>query len=130
MHQLSIDNWDFQGKPLVLDKAFMGSSKLKRKRGVVLTMGGCRRPWHTQLESEPQLNHGESYIYGKISEKIDLSSGSIEWILNRKKEVDRQSVQRLFRALTHHQNPLIIQCMILLQFALGMLYMERLATQS
>lgn len=75
----------------------MNSSKVKRKRGVVLTAEGYQKLWQAQLESELQSNDGKSYTYEEISEKTGLDNGTIKRILTRKEGVDKRSIDRFFR---------------------------------
>ena len=75
----------------------MNSSKVKRKRGVVLTTEGYQKLWQAQLESEIQANEGESYTYEEISERTGLDNGTIRRILGRQEGVDKRSIMRLFR---------------------------------
>lgn len=75
----------------------MGSSKPKRKRGVVLTKSGYQKFWQTQLDSEIEDNEGKGYTLEKISEKADLDHGTVRRILGRKEGVDKRSIERLFK---------------------------------
>lgn len=75
----------------------MNSSKMKRRRGVVLTAEGYQKLWQAQLALELQVNDGDNYTYEEISEKTGLDNGTIRRVLGRKEGVDKRSILRLFK---------------------------------
>lgn len=70
----------------------------KRKRGVVLTLQGWQRLRAAQRQSEIQENFGNPYTLENLSQRTHLSSNTLTRIQRRLISVDRQSLERYFKA--------------------------------
>lgn len=70
----------------------------KRKRGVVLTLQGWQRLRAAQRQSEIQENFGNSYTLEELSRRTHLSPNTLTRIQRRHIAVDRQSLERYFKA--------------------------------
>ncbi|MCU0537086.1 MAG: NB-ARC domain-containing protein [Hydrococcus sp. Prado102] len=73
-------------------------SKLKRKRGVVLTPEGLQKFQEVRLESEYQENFGQRYTLEQLSDRTNLDLHTIKRVIACKQGVDKRSIERLFLA--------------------------------
>lgn len=72
----------------------------KRKRGVVLTLQGWQRLQAAQRQSEIQNNFGNPYTLEELSQQTHLSPNTLTRIQHRHIAVDRQSLERYFKAFS------------------------------
>ena len=74
------------------------SPKSKRKRGVILSMGGWQRLQSAQSQAELQHNSGTAYTLEELNELTKLSSHTLTKIKRRQVPVDIQSLENYFQA--------------------------------
>ena len=72
--------------------------KLKRKRGVVLSMSGWQRLQSAQSQAESNDNGGALYTLEDLNELTSLSSHTLTKIKRRQLPVDVQSLESYFQA--------------------------------
>ena len=73
-------------------------SKLKRKRGAILSPEGLQKFQETRLELEYRENGGERYTLEQLSERTGLDLHTIKKVLAGKQGVDKRTIERLFIA--------------------------------
>jgi WD40 repeat protein len=77
-------------------------SKLKRKRGVVLTPEGLQRFQEARLELEGRENFGQKYTLEQLSDRTGLDLHTIKRVMICQQGVDKRSIERLFDAFKLH----------------------------
>jgi WD40 repeat protein len=73
-------------------------SRLRRKRGVILTPEGLQKIQQARLESEDRENFGERYTLERLSERTSLDLHTIKKIFAGNQGIDKRSIERLFIA--------------------------------
>lgn len=72
----------------------------KRRRGVVLSSQGLNKLQEARRRSEFAENYGDRYTTSELGERTGLTACTVVKVLNRQSRVDKQTLERFFRALT------------------------------
>jgi transcriptional regulator with XRE-family HTH domain len=76
-----------------------------RIRGILLTLQGWQKLQTAIAKSEYEKNFGEKYTIQHLGEHVGIAPGTITKVLNRSKNIDRRTIERIFRTFNLELEP-------------------------